>query len=116
MQDEVDDAPVANGLPDSLTWEYYTVCHQPKAGTPLCGQQNVEAEADAWGFQWGCDLDMPDCEWQDDLGSLPTLLDVWQLREVLKTLPVRLGLGWAAIHPRALLRLGDNLLLAPVRV
>ena len=114
--ESIDYSPVACGLPDALTWEFYTVCHAPKAGTLLTGQQHVEVEAEAWGKQWGCDLDMPNCGWPEDLGSLPTMLDIWQLREALKSFPAGLGLGWDAIHPKALLRLGDNLLLALLRL
>ena len=59
---------------------------------------------------------MPECEWPRNLGSLPPQLEVYLLREVLASFASGLGLGWDAIHPRALLRLGDATLQAILRL
>ena len=92
--------------PARCTWEH----HEAPGGTgpaPCSLQQHVDSSASDWANHWSCDLSMPECEWPRDLGSLPPQLEVYLLREVLASFASGLGLGWDAIHPRSLLRLGD---------
>ena len=88
-----------------------------KPGIAPCSlQQHVDSSANEWANHWACDTDMPPCEWPTDLGPLPPQLEAHILRGVLASFPSGLGLGWDAIHPRALLRFGDFTLLAIVRM
>ena len=66
--------------------------------------EEVDHEAIGWGWQWGCHRVFPDCEWPSDLGDLPPQLEVACFRDAIRTFPAQLGLGWDAIHPRALPR------------
>ena len=68
------------------------------------------------GAVGGQGVDLPDCQWPEDMGSLPPMLHVHAFRNATSTFPTELGLGWDAIHPRALLRLGDAVLQAILRL
>ena len=105
-------------LPDNLTWEYYShsICHDDRVGAPLPAQQVVEDEATSWDGQWGANVSMPPCQWPVDLGELPSQLNLYDLKVALLSFPPGLGLGWDNIHPEALLRLGDNVLQALLRL
>ena len=83
---------------------------------PMSLQQSVEDQADIWSGHWACNTTMPACEWPADLGPLPPQMDLDDFKTVLWSFPVGLGLGWDALHPRALLRLDDAVLAAILRV
>ena len=59
---------------------------------------------------------MPPCEWPNDMGPVPNQLLLKDFKEALRTFPNGLGLGWDGLHPRALLRLGDPILRAILRI
>ena len=83
---------------------------------PCSIQQHVDKEAEDWSMHWACNTDMPPCQWPADLGPLPPQLELVALEYALATFPDGLGLGWDAIHPKALLRLSDQLLMALLRL
>ena len=83
---------------------------------PRSLQEEVDHEAAGWQREWGCFEEFPDCEWPQDLGTVPPQLQVSIFRDAIRTFPTQLGLGWDRIHPRALLRLEDELIAALLRV
>ena len=83
---------------------------------PMSLQQSVDDQADTWSGHWACDTVMPECEWPADMGPLPPQMSLSDFKSVLWSFPVGLGLGWDALHPRALLRLDDAVLAAILRV
>ena len=83
---------------------------------PLNAQQTADREAGTWAVEWGAGLDLPDVVWPADLGEPPPPLMLSALRQALASFPAGTGLGWDALHPRALLRLPDSLLSAMVRL
>ncbi len=82
---------------------------------PLDVQQSVEAEAIDWARQWATEADYPLLQW-GDIGELPPLFLLQTFKRALMTFPAHTGLGWDAIHPRALLRASDKVLLAIMKV
>ena len=83
---------------------------------PLGLQASAEAEACSWSTHWGSGLDLPPCQWPLDLGELPPMLTLLCIQKALLSFAAGTGLGWDAIHPRALLRLEDATLLALARL
>ena len=41
------------------------------SATPMSLQQSVDDQATTWSGHWGCQLDMPPCDWPSDLGPIP---------------------------------------------
>ena len=83
---------------------------------PLGAQQAAEQQAQAWAAEWGVGLDLPAVQWPEDLGPPPPPLMLVPLKRALATFPAATGLGWDDLHPRALLRLPDSLLMALLRI
>ncbi len=83
---------------------------------PLNAQQVADKEANVWAVEWGVGTDFPSVEWPADLGPLPPAFGLPSFRQALMTFPAATGLGWDDLHPRALLRLPDSLLLALIGV
>ena len=83
---------------------------------PLNPQQAADQAADVWAAEWGVGLELPDVAWPADLGPLPPPLLLPALQRALAEFPASTGLGWDNLHPRALLRLSDGLLLALLRL
>ncbi len=83
---------------------------------PLNAQQVAEREAGAWATEWGAGQDLPEVTWPADLGPLPQQLTLGPLKKALAAFPAGTGLGWDDLHPRALLRLDDELLMALLRL
>eukprot|EP00973_Karenia_brevis_P071886 9989004-Karenia_brevis.AAC.1 len=81
------------------------------SAAPLHAQQLVNAEAETWSAQWAAETEYEEASWPEDLGELPASLTLQGLRDACCTFPVGTGLGWDALHPRALCRLSDELLL-----
>ena len=50
-------------------------------------------------------------QWPADLGRMPPQLMVYALLQAARTFPAGTGLGWDAIHPRAIARLSGATLL-----
>ncbi len=75
---------------------------------PMSIQDVVEDQAVVWGEHWAVGQGLPKPQWPDDVGGVvmerPT---VHQLRAALRSFPTGTALAWDALHPRALLRLGD---------
>ena len=83
---------------------------------PASLQQTADNEASQWASQWGAGKTFPPCEWPADLGPLPPQMELTAFKRALVSFPTALGLGWDDIHPRALLRLHDVVLLALLRI
>ena len=83
---------------------------------PMSLQQSVDDTALGWAQQWSADSPLPPCEWPADMGPLPPMLELAAFKDSLVSFPTYLGLGWDDIHPRALLRLDDQILLALLRI
>ena len=83
---------------------------------PLGSQQLVDLEAVEWSQQWAVDDPPPPPAWPPDLGPPPPTPTLFQLRQALLTFAAGVGLGWDGMHPRALLRMPDSVLLALIRV
>ena len=118
---EVDRQPLEDEIkvhrcPTDLTWERSGATNPINGSVPCSLQQHVDGEANDWSGHWACDTDMPPCQWPADLGPLPPMLELELLRQVLTTFPDGLGLGWDSIHPRSLLRLSDQVLMALLRL
>ena len=62
-----------------------------------------------WGIQWDVDAQPDLLEWPDDTDTLEPI-SLNQFRQALFTFPAGTGPGWDGIHPRALLRLPDDVL------
>ena len=80
------------------------------AGTPVGAQYAANVEKARWGIQWDSEAEADQLEWPDDTATLEPI-SLSQFREALFTFPAGTGLGWDGIHPRALLRLPDDMLL-----
>ena len=61
------------------------------------------------GVQWDVDAQPDQLEWPVETEPLEPM-SLSQFREALFTFPAGTGLGWDGIHPRALLRLPDDML------
>ena len=83
---------------------------------PLGLQATAESEVGRWSTHWGSGLGLPPCQWPVDLGELPPRLTLLCIQKALLSFAAGTGLGWDAIHPRALLRLPDATLLALARL
>ncbi len=83
---------------------------------PLSAQQTADREAGTWAAEWGLGRDLPEVVWPLDLGPPPAAFVLPSLRRALASFPSGTGLGWDALHPRALLRLPDSLLSAMLRL
>ena len=68
------------------------------------------------GVSMGAGETFPPCEWPADLGPLPPQMELTAFKLALVSFPTAIGLGWDDIHPRALLRLHDVVLLALLRI
>ena len=75
---------------------------------PLNAQDEVEVEAAAWARQWAAGANQPAIHWPSDLGPMPPRPTPSQLRLAAASFPEATGLGWDALHPRAVCRLPDE--------
>ena len=83
---------------------------------PLGAQHAADKEAGVWAEEWGCHSQTHDVVWPNDLGPPPPIMGLQHLKRALLRFPAATWLGWDQIHPRALLRLDDSLLLALLRL
>ena len=98
--------------PTEVTWENAT---KDNIGIPMSLTQSTDREASGWAGHWAADIVMPECQWPTDFGPLPVMLELQLPKQVLGTFPDALGLGWDFLHPKALLRLSDVVLMAILR-
>ena len=82
----------------------------PVAAVPLHAQQAADAQGIAWGCEWAVGAEYPLDHWPLDMGPPLPPIDLQLFRWALASFPVGTGLGWDAVHPRALLRLPDDVL------
>ena len=77
---------------------------------PLGQQAEAECQADEWGGHWGEGLDIATSVMH---GGSPenemSKITVTRLEQAVKSFPARTGLGWDAVHPRAIARLPHSL-------
>ncbi len=78
---------------------------------PLNRQENVEAEANDWAAHWAEGQVMPQQCWPVDADQHLPAPTPAQLRAALMSFPCATGLGWDGLHPRALTRLSDAMLM-----
>ena len=104
-EDQSDDVEVANGVSSQQLAEAITV--QNANTTPLSAQQTVNIEAKEWGAQWAESEIYETLSWPDEANCPPSDLSVQKFREACLTFSADTGLGWDALHPRALCRCSD---------
>ena len=110
-------------LPDTLRDDPVVVpTESGKRGAPRSAQQAADAEAASWAKQWLAsepglaDKHAPARAWPAEMGPSLPMLALPELRRALASFATETGLGWDALHPQALLRLPDSLLLAFLRI
>ena len=96
------------------------VVHQANSANavevPLDKQQTVDLEADEWGSIWQAVKKQHQPAWPKEMGIQPPPLALPALKDVCSTFPADVGLGWDKLHPRALLRCSDCVLLLLIQV
>ena len=105
--------PVTSELDDleGLSPEQLQAACSPttSAQTPLGAQHLANAELADWGIQWAVGSNHDKLDWPDITEPLPPI-SLKKFRDALFSFPAGTGLGWDALHPRAMLRLPDELL------
>ena len=110
-------------LPSALRQDPSAV--PPESGkrcAPRTAQQAADAEAASWAKQWLADEPgLADnrqqmLTWREHMGPILARMTLPGLKQALATFAADTGLGWDAVHPRALLRLPDSSLLALLRI
>ena len=77
--------------------------------SPLTAQQIANDERCKWGGEWAVGEKWEEPEWSEfEVNEHPLPISVSEFRWALMTFPAGTGLGWDAIHPRALNRLDDD--------
>jgi hypothetical protein len=84
--------------------------------TPLCAQQQANAERITWGREWAASEERIEPDWGSGGAEIPPQLRLAMFKAALATFPCGTGLGWDDVHPRALLRLPDEMLEAIMEV
>ena len=82
----------------------------PEADTPLGAQHLANAERADWAVQWATEMQHDPLDWPDETEPLPPI-SLKMFRSALFSFANGTGLGWDGVHPRALLRLPDELAL-----
>ena len=87
------------------------------SAAPLCGQAEVDKESEKWMAEWAAHLPRPALPWprQISVTDLPTLTLEVATRAACG-FPDATGLGWDKLHPKAVLRCGDEALMALIRI
>ena len=83
---------------------------------PCDRQQTAEETSGEWATIWQADAVPPVLDWPSDLGEALPPPCVTMARRAMATFPVETGLGWDRLHPRALLRLSDQAIIALLRI
>jgi hypothetical protein len=82
-----------------------------EAGCPANAQQEVDDEATGWGKQWQTGQRYVEPDWQGIGLEVPDALLQHELVTACQTFPANTGLGWDALHPRAVARLSTSTLV-----
>ena len=104
-----------------LSWEHTNRVTNKDCvnGMPSSLQQEVEIQVCNWCREWAtskCETERFEVQWPDDLGEPPPPLKLRHFKKAAASFPMNLELGWEGIHPRALLRLSDEILEALLRI
>ena len=86
------------------------IAYSPDVATPLATQNAANSERQAWGTQWAVDSAHDVLVWPETLDPLPPM-SLKRFKDTLASFAAGTGLGWDGVHPRALLRLPDDVLL-----
>ena len=84
--------------------------------TPLSAQQVANAERITWGREWAASDERIEPDWGCGVAEAPPELLLVTFKAMLATFPCGTGLGWDDLHPRALLRLPDEVLEAIIAI
>jgi len=83
--------------------------YSPSIDSPLAAQDAANSERMAWGSQWAVDTVHDQLDWPEEMEQLPPM-SLERFKSTLFSFAAGTGLGWDGVHPRALLRLPDELL------
>ena len=84
-----------------------------QAEAPLTAQQSCNKAICIWGGEWAVGEQWSEPDWsQFTVNEDPLPASVAEFRRACMTFPAGTGLGWDAIHPRALCRLDDAVIQA----
>ena len=79
--------------------------------SPLASQRLANSERSDWCKQWATDMQHDTLEWPEETEQLPPFT-LQFFKAALFSFANGTGLGWDGVHPRALLRLPDEILYA----
>ena len=83
---------------------------------PCDAQQTAEASKEQWAEVWQAEATPPVLDWPHDMGVPMPVPCVQAAKRAMATFPAETGLGWDRLHPRALLRLSDQAIVALLRI
>ena len=83
---------------------------------PLDKQQTVDLEADEWSSIWQAVKVQHQPVWPKEMEIHPPPLALPVIKDACSTFAAEVGLGWDKLHPRALLRCSDSVLLLLIQV
>ena len=83
---------------------------------PCDAQQTAEVSSEQWADVWQASAVPPVLDWPMDMGTPLPVPCVDAARRAMATFPVDTGLGWDRLHPRALLRLSEQAVVALLRI
>ena len=94
-----------DGLSDE---QLHSIRLEGQAEAPLTAQQIANDEKCKWGAEWAVGEQWCEPDWSEfTVNEDPLPVSVADFRRACMTFPAGTGLGWDAIHPRALNRLDD---------
>ena len=79
-----------------------------KVAHPLTAMQSVMHQADKWAGEWSVGKPYTHPSWPSTPNNDVEPVEVQDLITAAGTFPTEVGLGWDALHPRALLRLSGD--------
>ena len=86
----------------------------------VCSVGSEEIVVDPeWCGEWACRTDsedMPPLHWPDDMGPEHEPIQIDHFKKALLSFPTQLGLGWDKVHPMAISRLEDSIIMAIIRL
>ncbi|HUU62073.1 MAG TPA: reverse transcriptase domain-containing protein, partial [Acidimicrobiia bacterium] len=91
-------------------------CRGGTAEVPLDALMVAEHEAAKWGKEWLVGHPYPALDWPADAGPPPPALTRWAVDRACRSFACGTGLGWDALHPRALLRCSDDLISLLIQI
>ena len=118
-----DDAPDPDPLdPEADPWTdpsdlVSEDCLEFSRVSPLGGMQEVDDLATSWGQEWGVGSTQPEVVWPDMSDDTPLPQVTCDIaRRACLTFPCGTGLGWDKAHPRSIVRLADEAIIALIRL